>query len=254
MRELRDAIPISSVRGKKGIMTDQSEGNKERPNVHLQGEGRPFGRALVKPTARVLKEKIVELVEPLELPMEMRWKLIEGVAIILRDYLGQVLTSQIKIDHGSSRHALKRIAIESASIAKHLNGLDNEFLFAIEQQLRGSEESSDIPDFDFLRLVPTLERLSTAADRAEQSFRPRRRGAPTRSQLDQAMHRFRELFDAVGLTVELRESGSKVNRRSVGQQGGELLLAIFREFHPLVDEAVVWGSWSRTKRQPKQKS
>ena len=211
----------------------------------LQGNVRPFSLARVKPAAIVSHMRILELVEPLQLSQSSRLRLQKGVAEILRDYLGEVHTRRRKADHAGALRSLLQISRLSANLAAELNTLSNEYLVALEEH-RGSAKAPDnVPKFDMLHLTPTLERLAGAAERAAASYAPRSRGAPRKAQLDHTMTRFRDLFAEFRLPVELRESGSREQRRRLGGKGGALLLRIFQEFDVHTGEAALWGSWQR---------
>ena len=218
--------------------------------VHLQGDGRPFSLARVTPSATISRMKLRELIEPLELDIEDEMHLLKGTAEIMQGYVGQLLNKATKNDHAASLRALDRISKESVSLAKHLDALQNDFLVAIEDHRRDPATNLDPAPFDFLHLVPLLERLGHAATRARSGYARRARGGPEKKLLDNTIDQFRALFRAVGLEITAKESGSKVERRTLAGSGAPFLIAVFAEFDPHTDQPHLWGAWKRSAQSP----
>jgi len=201
-------------------MTKELQPRSARSQVKLQLDGRPFSLARTTPTAIVSRQAIDALIEPLRPEPKNRMILLQGIASILQEYLGVMLTNETKADNAASRKALARISRLSANLAQQIVMLPSELLLAMEENRFNPKGKDDSPKFDFLQLEQTLKRLERSASRTRASARPRRRGAPTKKELDRAVRRFWSLSERLDLPVVFGESGSKEVRRSLGGAGG----------------------------------
>lgn len=227
-------------------MTSSNRQKPARARVVLQADGMPFSLARVKPSATFSRKIILELLGDLKLTQQKAMRLTEEIVAILQEYLGELLTSERKASHAASLAALERISIESAKLSERLSSLSNEFLLAIEDHRNDSALNSDRPKFDIMQLARKLKHVSGAAARARTLFASRDRGAPRNERLDRAMIRFRKLFEGFDLIVDPRESGSKLQRRTLEGSGGILLVAVFEQFDAQTTESKLWGAWQRT--------
>ena len=189
---------------------------------------------------------IYDLLKPFNFGEEMTFRLLGAIAAIMQDYLGDLLYSQVTKNHAGARKVITRIAKEADKLSSDLKSLDNGYLIAIKNDRVFEDPETTAPDLDLFALAHMLERLSVAASKSQKGCAPPSRGAPKRARLDQAISRFRTIFEAEQLEVELHESGSKMTRRSLRGQGADLLIGVFKMLDPHTSKSDIWGAWKRT--------
>ncbi len=207
----------------------------------VQGGGRPFSQARRSAAAIIKWAEVEPLVAPKGLAAEPALALATAIRRELAAYLGPKVLAQSKLDHAGSMDALARVASKSADLAKILSDLDNEYLVMLEEAR--SSDSNEPPPFDFLHLVPILERLGAAARRVQGKITPKRRGPATKEDLVRAVTGIVEAIERAGLDLGLINSGSATeSRRRIEGPGGELLIAVFSKFDPSIELGTLWGA------------
>lgn len=197
----------------------------------------------IKPLAAIRTRVLLDLTDPLNLETEDQIRLVREIAEILSDYLGVVVHRQTR---AGVPKILARISKLSTDLISEIAKLDNGALVSMEEVAVSLTEHLGNEKLDTLLLTKRLRRLSKVATQASSNLRPRPRGAPKDTKLEAAMRGFAEVFGRYDLDVSLEESGSRgVRRRRIEGQGGQLLVAVFREIYPHVDEPTLWGAWNR---------